>query len=132
MPSTSKIQRACCIAILLISLVIAFQNDNFLSRSSFKSISATVHRDRVLRRHLALKAADDNSNESISRGFLPSGPGDLAEVGSSNSGDFRNTAIRSRTHRVMFVAYISQMSTDNDTSSSKCDTSFETIKYSHS
>jgi hypothetical protein len=123
MPSTSKIQRACCIAVLLISLVIAFKNDNFLSRSSFKSISATVHRDRVLRRHLALKAADDNSNESISRGFLPSGPGDLAEVGNSNSGDFRNTAIRSRVNRLKFVAYILQMSTGNHTSGSKCHTS---------
>lgn len=134
MPSISKIQRAYCTAVLLILLVTAFQNDNFLSRSSFKSISATVDRDRGWRRRLALKAADDNSNESISRGFLPSGPGDLAAVGNSDSGDFRSTAIRSqsRTNRLMFVAYISQMSTGNDTSSSRRHNSSETIKHSHS
>ena len=134
MPSISKIQRAYCTAVLLILLVAAFQTDNFLSRSSFKSISGAVDLERGLRRSLALKAADDSSNESISRGFLPSGPGDLASAGNSNSGDFRNTAIRSqsRTHCLMFVAYISQISTGDGTGSSKRHSSSETIKHSHS
>lgn len=102
MPMTASIRRACCTAALFITLVRAFQNNLFLSRNRVRSISTAaelypanyceVSRQR---KQFKLKSSEESSNESISRGFLPSGPGDLAPIENGNSGDLRNTVIRS-------------------------------------
>ena len=103
MPLTATISRACCTAALLIALARGFQNNLLLSRNRVKSISTAAEfypakhctADSRQRKQFKLKSSEESSNESISRGFLPSGPGDLAPIENGNSGDLRNTVIRS-------------------------------------
>ena len=101
---TAIIRRACCTAALFIAFVRSFQNNLFLSRNRVKSISTAAELyptnycevDSRQRKQFKLKSSEESSNESISRGFLPSGPGDLAPIENGNSGDLRNTVIRSK------------------------------------
>ena len=103
-----QLQRAYYAAVLLLIAVRAFQNSLNLARNGINRISIAVNTrtgnrgeaDCRLRQQLSLKASEDDFNESISRGFLPSGPedlpGDLAPIGNSNNENLRSTSIRSQ------------------------------------